>query len=410
MVGSMNGYYSNLIEGHQTRPEDIEKALKNEFSDKPKQKDLQILHLAHMHTLAAMEDRLEKDPSTRICTPEFLQWIHGTLYGQLPISLRMQEDGKGNQFEVKPGEIRDHNVAVGQHVGPPFASLPKFFGRFAAYEPYVSMRPEGIINGMAAHHRLAWLHPFPDGNGRVARLFTHAWFLKAGLLGLKMWTLSRGLARSKDEYYTRLVEADAKRHNDYDGRGVRSLKNLVAFCDFMLRTSIDQVAFMEDLLAPEHFLARADAFMAKVERHGTVPPGSAGVFRAAISQGQISRGAVMDFAGKSRRSGVEITGAMLKVGLLKSEGLRGPLLPAFPPWAGSDLFPGLYPAPDNPQPPPRPAKEIEVPIAARGQGDQPPSQYPKEVPNVDRNRIQHAEPEQKQKDGEDLTDFSPGSM
>jgi Fic family protein len=32
-----------------------------------------------------------------------------------------------------------------------------------------------------AHHRFNYIHPFPDGNGRVSRLMSHAMALRAGL-------------------------------------------------------------------------------------------------------------------------------------------------------------------------------------------------------------------------------------
>src|SRR6266436_8579778 len=48
LVRSMNSYYSNLIEGHRTTPRDIEAALKRDFSSNPKQRALQLEHLAHI--------------------------------------------------------------------------------------------------------------------------------------------------------------------------------------------------------------------------------------------------------------------------------------------------------------------------------------------------------------------------
>jgi Fic family protein len=39
-------------------------------------------------------------------------------------------------------------------------------------------RAETILAAAAAHHRLLWIHPFADGNGRVARLMSHASLLE----------------------------------------------------------------------------------------------------------------------------------------------------------------------------------------------------------------------------------------
>ncbi|MCE8469386.1 Fic family protein, partial [Rhodovulum sulfidophilum] len=52
-----------------------------------------------------------------------------------------------------------------------------------------------IIVIASAHHRLNYIHPFPDGNGRVSRLMSHAMALTAGIGGQGLWSVSRGLAR-----------------------------------------------------------------------------------------------------------------------------------------------------------------------------------------------------------------------
>ena len=48
LVRAMNCYYSNLIEGHDTHPIDIERALKNDYSRDRKKRDLQLEAKAHI--------------------------------------------------------------------------------------------------------------------------------------------------------------------------------------------------------------------------------------------------------------------------------------------------------------------------------------------------------------------------
>lgn len=48
LVRSMNCYYSNLIEGHNTHPIDIERAMKNDYSTDTKKRDLQLEAKAHI--------------------------------------------------------------------------------------------------------------------------------------------------------------------------------------------------------------------------------------------------------------------------------------------------------------------------------------------------------------------------
>ena len=68
-----------------------------------------------------------------------------------------------------------------------------------------------VIGVAAAHHRLLWIHPFLDGNGRVTRLFSHAWLRELGI-GSELWEISRGLARQVDEYKKMLATAEASLH------------------------------------------------------------------------------------------------------------------------------------------------------------------------------------------------------
>jgi len=75
-----------------------------------------------------------------------------------------------------------------------------------------------IIGVAASHHRLLWIHPFIDGNGRVTRLLSHA-LLRELDVGSELWSVSRGLARRVAEYKSSLQAADEPRRGDLDGRG-----------------------------------------------------------------------------------------------------------------------------------------------------------------------------------------------
>ena len=52
----MNSYYSNLIEGHDTHPIDIDKALNNDYSDIKTKKDLQLEAKAHINVHKTITD------------------------------------------------------------------------------------------------------------------------------------------------------------------------------------------------------------------------------------------------------------------------------------------------------------------------------------------------------------------
>src|SRR6266446_10821778 len=48
LVRAMNCYYSNLIEGHDTHPVDIERALRHDYSGDARKRDLQLEAKAHI--------------------------------------------------------------------------------------------------------------------------------------------------------------------------------------------------------------------------------------------------------------------------------------------------------------------------------------------------------------------------
>src|SRR5690606_6206458 len=124
----------------------------------------------------------------------------------------------GNVAPVTPGAWRTGLVDVGAHVAPaPEVVAPMLARLDAGYRKLTDV--SAVIAIAAMHHRLLWVHPFDDGNGRVARLISHAQVVRAGLDAGGLWSLARGLARRREDYRRTLADADQPRRNDLDGRG-----------------------------------------------------------------------------------------------------------------------------------------------------------------------------------------------
>jgi len=62
-------------------------------------------------------------------------------------------------------------------------------------------------------HRLVWIHPFVDGNGRTARMFTTALLYQRGYDYKYLFDLASYYNRDRDKYYAKLRSAD--RTGDY---------------------------------------------------------------------------------------------------------------------------------------------------------------------------------------------------
>ncbi len=343
LVRQMNSYYSNLIEGHNTHPSDIEKALRRDYSKDPAKRALQIESQAHIEVQRLIEDRL-KTEAVSVCSTSFLCWIHKEFYERLPDEFRVVTTKSGKKERVEPGKLRTCEVEVGAHVAPTFQSLQDFMARFESAYDLAALDPlDRIIAAAAAHHRLAWIHPFLDGNGRVVRLFTHAYFIKAGLEGHGLWTVSRGFARRRDEYIAALAGADRQRENDLDGRGNLSARGLGQFCTFFLHTALDQVEFMSSLFELNTVLRRISHYCERWATEEGVPVEARHVLCDVLLRGEIARGDVARLTGKPERTARRILASLLNHGLVVSDTAKGPIRAGFPAKCVGYYFPRLYP-------------------------------------------------------------------
>lgn len=342
LVRSMNCYYSNLIEGHNTLPIDIDRAMADRYSEDPKKRALQLEARAHIELQRLIDNG--EDPQ---CTPtsvEYLQWIHFEFCNRLPEELLWVEHGRtGERQQVVPGEFRTTGVEIGRHIPPVAADLDRYMGRFAeAYDVESMSKIKAITAVAAAHHRFAWIHPFLDGNGRVARLMSHASLLRLGVGG-STWSIARGLARSNESYKAKLQLADQVRQGNLDGRGALSEKALIEFCSYFLTMSIDQVEFMESLLQPGELLRRMKLYCDDEVDAGRLPKRSMAMLKEAFVMGEFERRRAPEITGYQERRAREILSELLSRGLLVSTGPKKPVRLGFPLEVVERWFPSLYP-------------------------------------------------------------------
>ncbi|MBI3136485.1 MAG: Fic family protein [Bacteroidetes bacterium] len=346
----MNSYYSNLIEGHDTHPIDIEKALNKEFSEDKEKRDLQIEARAHIEVHKLMTDEMEKFPSGKSpYTAGYLKEIHKRFYDYLPEDMKKAKSEDGELSEVIPGEFRKLEVKVGRHIGPDSTKIESFMNRFEeVYSPTADSNKQKIkriIAIAASHHRLAWIHPFLDGNGRVVRLFSDANFIYENLDASGLWSISRGLARSNSDYKAHLANADLKRYNDYDGRGNLSNKMLVRFCEYFLQTAIDQVDYMYNVIDVSGMLDRIGKFADLMVLRNKIRPQAKYILMDAFLKGKLTKSEAIRLTGSSDKTLKLIIDPLYEMGLLKyaKEGKEVVYYVKYPISYSPILFPGLYP-------------------------------------------------------------------
>lgn len=338
-------YYSNAIEDQPTRVRDIEAALKKELVAAPKQRNLQLLALAH---LDCQEWASHYDGSP--FADDFFRELHRRFYSALPAEMRVATTASGKTVPLEPGEFRNRDVEVGTHVPPPHELVRPMLDhmRRRYSEPSLS-RARRIIAAAASHHRFAWIHPFRDGNGRVVRLFSDTLLRQNGVDAGGLWSLSRGLAIHRDEYYARLANADQERSSTSaaDGRGHLSERALHEFCEFMLRVMLDQLSFMESAFD-------LDGLTTRIERYVKLEAPELGdnaervflLLREALYRGEFPRGEAARVIGAGERTARSVVSVALRLELLASDSHKSPLRLALPSKVLSTYLPRLFPLVD----------------------------------------------------------------
>ena len=135
--------------------------------------------------------------------------IH-TLY-DIAIGQYLPENDK-----LKPGVFYRHDsvYVIGQeleHTGLPYEKLPEYMSEFITFINAESTMND-LLKAAVIHFYIAYLHPYFDGNGRMARLM-HLWYLKRqGYSSALFIPFSSYIERSRKGYYSAysLAEGNAK--------------------------------------------------------------------------------------------------------------------------------------------------------------------------------------------------------
>jgi Fic family protein len=340
LVRSMNCYYSNLIEGHSTELIDIQRAMESNYSADHEKRNLQLEARAHIEVQRLIDHGNMPFPAA---SRDALLWIHRQFYQHLPDDLLWVKDREGaDKIRMQAGELRTRHVRVGDHIAPGPEHLDAMLARFTeAYSGPMVDRMSKLIGLGAAHHRMVWIHPFLDGNGRVSRLMSHAMFKELNV-GSELWSVSRGLARNVAAYKALLMRADMDRQGSRDGRGHLSESGLSKFCVFFLDTALDQVRFMRSLIEPGRLLPRIQVWVEEEIRAQRLLPGSWPLLRETILIGEFPRGQASAITGYKDRQARQVMSALVTRRLLISDTEKGPVRLGVPADVVERWFPGLY--------------------------------------------------------------------
>ncbi|MDF1777547.1 MAG: Fic family protein [Rhizobiaceae bacterium] len=356
LVRVMNCYYSNLIEGHNTRPKDIENALAGaevEEATRP----LALEAKAHVIVQREIDQMYFEGRLPLATSADFISWVHRRFYEEMPDEFKFVERPDDTQIPIVPGAFRtegDDDVVVGRHQPPSSSRVTAFMEHFSKrYKQARVGATNRVIAIAAAHHRLNFIHPFPDGNGRVSRLMSHAMALDAGIGGKGLWSISRGLARGlheRTEYKRMMDYADHSRMGDRDGRGNPSLKALEAYCEWFLSVALDQIKYSSAVFSFDRLESRYRNLISSVTDDKRAPD----VISAVLRHGSMERGEINLVTKTSERTARNTLTELVHAGFLKSSSPKTPVRIAFPLDYRERLFPNLFTDWEFDVPKPRP--------------------------------------------------------
>ncbi|MEA3373298.1 MAG: Fic family protein [Campylobacterota bacterium] len=349
LLRKVNSYYSNRIESEGTHPLEIEKAMRREYSSDTKKRRLQLLSLAHIEVQKEIENAIDTNSVISPYSKEFIKSIHGSFYNKEGMNDFLTVKGDGMEIEMEPGSFRALPVSVSglvpllpDQIESAMLEFENGYGRSLGANKSVQ-----LIHALSSHHRLTWIHPFLDGNGRTSRLALDAALYHMKMPGYGLWNISRGLAKNSEKYKDTLKYADMIRQGSTDGRGNLSAKALNVFVDYMLEIAQDQIRYMNKYLRIGQLSDRINSVV-KNAKEGFIdieplPKESEKLFDYLLIHGEVARGEVGKIVGYQERQARKLTSALTDRGFLTSDTPKAPIRIRFDAVLTTYLFPDLVP-------------------------------------------------------------------
>lgn len=352
LLYTVNSYYSNKIESEGTHIIDIERAMQQDYSKDIKKRNLQILSLTHIEVQKECEEYFKNNINASAYDKEFILDIHRRFYSKDGMEPFLHVTHDNMQDTIIPGAIRQREVKVGTHIAPNSNEVDSLMNEFEHLYNKSLNTSDGVklIHILSSHHRLMWIHPFLDGNGRTARLALDGAFVSMKMGGYGLWNLSRGLARNSTEYKNNLSFADMPRQGDRDGKGSLSSKALAEYVDFMLDIALDQVAYMNKHLKLDSLTAKIELYVQRVNDGllgiDPLPKHSEKIFQYLLLSGECKRGKISEIIGMKDRTASRVIAELLKRNFIASDSKAGAIRLKIGASMASYLFPMLVPEKD----------------------------------------------------------------
>lgn len=143
-----------------------------------------------------------------------------------------QRDRDPGQYRRSAIEVTSPGGGPPAYVGPPPDEVPKLMSEVVDWLEHGDLDAHVITRAAMAHLHVVSVHPFRDGNGRVARIVQSLVLAREGLLAPELGSIEEYFGRNTDAYYATLQEVQ--------GGSYQPQRDATAWIEFCVHAHIDQ--------------------------------------------------------------------------------------------------------------------------------------------------------------------------
>ncbi|KKS87740.1 MAG: Filamentation induced by cAMP protein Fic [Microgenomates group bacterium GW2011_GWC1_43_11] len=221
---------SSRIEGNRTTlAEFVEKIIEKTSKDTREEQIREIFNIDR--AIDFIEKNIQE--GTKISRSHISE-IHKIIVDGLTVP----PQGEGSRY---PGNLRPINVSIQKSnlVLPDMVKVPEYFDELLGFVNTVRDQKDDLLVTAMAHHRMTWIHPFDNGNGRMVRMFTYAMLIKQGFQVQtgRILNPTAIFCMNRDTYNEMLSKADTGEP-----------EQILAWCEYVLSGLKDEIEKIDHLL------------------------------------------------------------------------------------------------------------------------------------------------------------------
>ena len=152
--------------------------------------------------------------------------------------------GEGSAY---PGKLRPVNVSIqhSSHIPPDVSKVQDYFDELLDFVNQERDQKDDLLVSAIAHHRMTWIHPFDNGNGRMVRMFTYALLIKQGfqIQTGRILNPTAIFCMDRNKYNDMLAKADTGTRED-----------VLAWCEYVLSGLKEEIEKIDHLLDKQYMV------------------------------------------------------------------------------------------------------------------------------------------------------------